>query len=183
VRFFIFILVAINTVNAQSNLSKDLSRLFGNLPMDSSAYEIISIAKSSKNFKGYTHHNLDISYSGVVMKTNFFQLKPDTSFIEIVSYAEDVSPPDSLMKGIFFFSFDAGYGKASSIEIKKEFDRIVKLFSPYFSSGIMKKEDERVNFFKTETGVNPTLILWIGEGRYDGGCYSGKQCIRITYIK
>jgi hypothetical protein len=184
VRILIIIFFAINTVHAQSNLNKDLSRLFGNLPMDLPANEIISIAGSSKNFKGHVHQHLELAYSGIMLKTNFFNLKPDTCFIEIMHSSEEF-PPDSLMAGFYFFVFDAGYSKASSMEIKKEFDRIVKLFSAYFSSGIIKKEEGRENFFKffkSETEVNPTLILWIGEGEYgERGCYSGKQCIKITY--
>lgn len=174
----IIIFFAINTVHAQSNLNKDLSKLFGNLPMDLPATKIISIAGNSKDFRGHVHQHLELAYSGIMMKTDFFKLKPDTCFIEINNLSDFAKTPNDSTSRIYFFSIDAGYGKANSEQRKLEFDRIVKLFSADFSSGKIEKEDGRVNFFKSEVEINPTLTVFLSCCE---GCYTGKQCIRITY--
>ncbi len=163
----------------QKKLSSDLSLLFGNLPMHLRTKEIIAVAEKNKNFKGHTHYNLDLSYSGIVIRTDFFKLKPDTCFIEIVSNAQELFT-DSTLTGISFFTFDASYNKADTILIKKEFDRIVKLFALGFSSGRIEKENERTYFYKSKTDSKPTLVLYISN---DNDCYAGKRCIKLTYFK
>lgn len=147
--------------------------------MDLPTKKIIAIAENDKHFTGRTHYNLDISYSGIATTTNFFKLKPDTCFIEIVSNAAELFP-DSAFINTSFFSFDASYDKADTIGIRKEFVRMVKLFSTDFSSGKIEKEDGRIYFFKSKGESKPTLTLYLSQGEE---CYTGRRCIKLTYFK
>jgi hypothetical protein len=164
----------------QTNLYSDLSLLFGNLPMNLPTKEIIAFVEKNKNFKGNSHYNLDISYSGIALKTNFFNLKPDTCFIEIVSNAQEQFTDSSLTSDISCFTLDASYSSADSSFIKNEIDRTIVKFSLYFSSGRIEKENERTYFYKSKTDIRPTLTLYISK---DNDCYLGKRCIKLTYFK
>ena len=173
-----FVLIGHKSI-CQTNLSSDISLLFGNLPMNLTIQKIITFAKSNKNFKGHTHYNLDLSYSGQLISTKFFKLKPDTCFIEIVSNAAELFH-DSTAKNFSFFTFDASYSKADTVLIKREFDRIVNLFSIDFFSGRIEKGNGSVYFYKSKEESKPTLTLYISK---DDECYAGKRCIKLTYFK
>jgi hypothetical protein len=164
----------------QKNLYADLSLLFGNLPMNLSTKEIIAVVEKNKNFKGNTHYNLDLSYSGIVLKTYFFNLKPDTYFIEIVSNAQELFTDSSLTSDISYFTLDASYNSADSSSIKNEIDRIIEKLSFYFSSGRIEKENERTYLYESKTDIRPTLTLYISK---DNDCYAGKRCIKLSYFK
>jgi len=164
----------------QTNLYSDLSLLFGNLPMNLPTKEIIAVVEKNKNFKGNTHYNLDLSYSGIALKTYFFKLKPDTCFIEIVSNAQELFIDSSLTSDISYFTLDASYNSAELSFIENEFDRTIEKFSLYFSSGRIEKSNEWTYFYKSKTDIRPTLTLYISKGN---DCYAGKRCIKLTYFK
>jgi len=164
----------------QTNMTSDLTMLFGNLPMNLPTKEIIGIAEKNRNFKGNTHYNLDLSYSGIALKTYFFNLKPDTCFIEIVSNAQELFTDSSLTSDISYFTLDASYNSADSSFIKNEFDKTIEKFSSYFSSGRIETKNDRTYFYKSKTDIRPTLTLYISK---DNDCYTGKRCIKLTYFR
>lgn len=164
----------------QTDLSKDLSLLFGNLPMSLPTKEIIAVAEKNKSLKGNTNYNLDLSYSGITLKNYFFKLKPDTCFIEIVSNAQELFKDSSMTPDVSCFTLDASYNNADSSFINNEFNRTIEKFSLYFSAGIIEKENERTYFYKSKTDIRPTLTLYISKGN---DCYAGKRCIKLTYFR
>lgn len=179
--FTIILFISCLSLQAQTELNNTISNIFGGLPFNKPTNEIIEYVEKNKNFKGNSHYNLCLSYSGIVKKNNFFELKPKTFFIEIISDKAEVEL-DSIYNRKSSFSISACYKGEDSLLILKEYKRVVEIISATFkNNGIESQISEHnvIQFFKNKNDVIPIISVSFQKE----GCLTGNYCINITYIR
>ena len=177
----VFLITICLNSQAQKELNSNLSSLFGGLPIDKKIENIIELVEKDKNYSGNSHFNLAMSYSGIIKNNSFFKFKPDTCFIEIIEDAFEVTS-DSTLFGESMIDLDVCYKATDSIEVKKEFNRIVNSLSQFFmnkNSEIRKNSELSFEFYLDKKDKTSLINMYI-EKEY---CYIGHNCMKIYYWK